>query len=247
MKENAYDRYIAESSGWLHAGRSALVERLLGFFVSRQNPSPDILEIGAGVGQNVPALQKFGTVDVLEIDEKGLEVLRGRQDVRAVIAQGIPCPLARTYDIICAFDVIEHLEDDRAALEWIAGNLKPGGLFLATVPAHQWFFTQHDVALGHHRRYTRKSFRNLIPEDFELLADSHFNTTLFPLAMAARMAWVVKNRFTRGADDNKQPVPSQGMLSRLLLSIFMWEIRRTLPATSRSFGLSYYACMRKKP
>lgn len=247
MKENAYERYITESSGWLHTGRSALVERLLGFFVSRHDPSPDILEIGAGVGQNVPALRKFGTVDVLEIDKKGLEVLRGRPDVREVIAQGIPCSLARTYDIICAFDVIEHLEDDCAALQWIAENLKPGGLFLATVPAHQWFFTQHDVALGHYRRYTRKTFRNIIPQDFELLADSHFNTMLFPLAIAARMAWVMRNHFARAAHENKQPVPSQGMLSRLLLSIFMREIRNTSPATYRPFGLSYYACMRKKP
>ncbi len=247
MKENAYERYITESSGWLHTGRSALVERLLGFFVSRHDLSPDILEIGAGVGQNVPALRKFGTVDVLEIDKKGLEVLRSRPDVREVIAQGIPCSLTRTYDIICAFDVIEHLEDDCAALQWIAENLKPGGLFLATVPAHQWFFTRHDVALGHYRRYTRKTFRNIIPQDFELLADSHFNTMLFPLAIAARMAWVIKNHFVRASHENKQPVPSQGMLSRLLLSIFMWEIRSTSPATYRPFGLSYYACMRKKP
>lgn len=247
MKENAYERYIAESSGWLHTGRSALVERLLGFFVSRNLLSLDILEIGAGVGQNVPTLRKFGTVDVLEIDEKGLDALRGRPDVREVIAQGIPCTLARTYDIICAFDVIEHLEDDRAALQWVAENLKPGGLFLATVPAHQWFFTQHDVALDHHRRYTRKTFRNIIPQDFELLADSHFNTMLFPLAIAARMVWVMWNRFARAAPEYKQPVPSQGMLSRLLLSIFMREIRSTSPATYRPFGLSYYACMKKKP
>ncbi|UJW81804.1 class I SAM-dependent methyltransferase [Hydrogenophaga sp. SL48] len=246
MKENAYNRYITESSGWLHAGRSALVERLLGFFMTPKSPAPDILEIGAGVGQNVPALRKFGTVDVLEIDEKGLAALRERRDVREVIDQGIPCPLARTYDIICAFDVIEHIEDDRGALQWIAQNLKPGGLFLATVPAHQWFFTQHDVALGHHRRYTQKTFRSIIPEEFELLADSHFNTTLFPLAIAARVAWVLKNRLRPPADENKQPVPGKGMLSRLLLSIFMWEIGGTSPRTSRPFGLSYYACMRKK-
>lgn len=248
MKENAYKRYIAESSGWLHTGRSALIERLLGFFVSRHHlASPDILEIGAGVGQNVTALRKFGTVDVLEIDRIGLQVLRGRTDVREVIAQGIPCTLSRTYDIICAFDVIEHIEDDRAALQWIAQNLKPGGLFLSTVPAHQWFFTQHDVALGHYRRYTRKTFRDIIPQDFELLADSHFNTLLFPFAIAARMAWVIRNHFARATHENKQPVPSQGILSHLLLSIFMREVRSTSPATYRPFGLSYYACMRKKP
>ena len=68
----------------------------------------------------------------------------------------------------------------------------------------------------------------------------------FPLAILARWAWVVKNLFTRVVDLNKQPVPSQGMLSGILLSIFLKEIEATRPETSRSFGLSYYACLKKK-
>lgn len=245
MNEDSYIRYISESSGWLHVGRSALVERLLGFFLTRQTRALDILEVGAGAGQNVPVLGKFGAVDVLEIDVKGLEVLRERSDVRTVIADGIPCKLPCMYDIICAFDVIEHLEDDRAALRWVSENLKPGGLFLAMVPAHQWFFTQHDVALGHYRRYNRNSFRNIIPPNFELLADSYFNTVLFPLAIVSRLIWIAKNRFVRQSNQNKQNVPSQGVLSRALSSAFMHEVENTTQDTSRPFGLSYYACMRK--
>ena len=246
MNENSYNQYLAESSGWLHTGRSALIARILGFFAPRDQVALDILEIGAGAGQNVPVLSRHGVVDVLEVDEKGLVELRKRTDVRLVIDQGIPCQLDRSYDIICAFDVIEHLEDDRGTMQWIADNLKPGGLCLVTVPAHPWFFTRHDQALGHHRRYTRQSFRAIIPTNLERLADSHFNTVLFPLAILARWAWVVKNLFTRVVDLNKQPVPSQGMLSGILLSIFLKEIEGTRPETSRSFGLSYYACLKKK-
>ena len=246
MNENSYNQYLAESSGWLHTGRSALIARILGFFAPRDQVALDILEIGAGAGQNVPVLSRHGVVDVLEVDEKGLVELRKRTDVRLVIDQGIPCQLDRSYDIICAFDVIEHLEDDRGTMQWIADNLKPGGLCLVTVPAHPWFFTRHDQALGHHRRYTRQSFRAIIPTNLERLADSHFNTVLFPLAILARWAWVVKNLFTRVVDLNKQPVPSQGMLSGILLSIFLKEIEATRPETSRSFGLSYYACLKKK-
>lgn len=246
MNESSYVKYIAESNGWLHTGRSALIARVLAFFAPQNRPHLDVLEVGAGVGQNVPVLSRFGVVDALEVDAKGLSELRHRTDVRKVIADGIPCQLDRSYDIICAFDVIEHIEDDRGTLQWIADNLKPGGLFLATVPAHQWFFTRHDIALGHHRRYTRQAFRDIIPPDFERLADSYFNTVLFPLAVVARWVWVGKNLFVPQVDMNKQPIPSQGFLSGLLLSIFMREIEATRPDTSRSFGLSYYACLRKK-
>ena len=246
MNENSYNQYLAESSGWLHTGRSALIARILGFFVPRDQVARDILEIGAGAGQNVPVLGRHGVVDVLELDEKGLVELHKRTDVRKIIDRGIPCPLERPYDIICAFDVIEHIEDDRGAMRWIADNLKPGGLCLVTVPAHPWFFTRHDQALGHHRRYTRQAFRDIIPTELERLADSHFNTVLFPLAILARWAWVARHLFTREVNMNKQPAPGQGLHSRLLLSVFLKEIEATRPDTSRTFGLSYYACLRKK-
>lgn len=245
MKTGSYTKYASESSGWLHTGRSALVKRLLGLFLPNSSNSLDILEVGAGVGQNVSTLCNYGSVDVLEVDQQGLNALYERRDVRDVIAEGIPCKLTRQYDVICALDVIEHLEDDVAAMHWISENLKPGGILLITVPAHQWFFTQHDVALGHFRRYTRATFRRIIPETFELIADSHFNTRLFPFAIASRMAWTVKNLLLGGGDQDKQSIPTHGLISRMLLSVFMKEIESTTQKTSRGFGLSYYACMRK--
>lgn len=246
MKENSYTQYVSESSGWLHTGRSALVERLLGFFLPNSSKNLDILEVGAGVGQNVSTLCNYGSVDVLEVDQQGLNALYERRDVREVIAEGIPCKLNLQYDVICALDVIEHLEDDEAAMLWISENLKPGGVLLITVPAHQWFFSQHDVALGHFRRYTRATFRRIIPESFELLADSHFNTRLFPIAIVSRMAWIVKNWFISEKDQSKQSMPTHGLVSQMLLSVFMKEVEGTTQKTSRGFGLSYYACMRKK-
>jgi SAM-dependent methyltransferase len=246
MNENSYNTYISEVSGWLHKGRTALIERILGFFAKPYSPNQEILEIGAGAGQNIPTLCKFGTVDALEQDAKGLEALNARTELRQVFSAGIPCQLPHSYDIICAFDVIEHIKDDRAVMQWIADNLKPGGLFIATVPAHQWFFTQHDVALGHHRRYTKKSFRAIIPSDFNLLSESHYNTWLFPFAVLARLLWVVKVRLSKNVDLNKQPHPRNGLLSRMLLAIFLKEVEQTTVKTSRSFGLSYYVCLRKQ-
>jgi SAM-dependent methyltransferase len=247
MKQTVYNRYAQESAGWLHTGRSELVARVLGFFVSLDaHGSKEVLEVGAGVGQNVSQLRRFGPVDAMEIADEGVAALRQRADVRTVIHAGIPSPLERRYDIVCALDVIEHIEDDRMALRWMQERVRPGGLLLITVPAHPWFFTRHDEALGHHRRYTREAFRAIIPPGLELLADSHFNTWLFPLAIVSRLAWALKTRLAPEQPADKQPVPNQGLLGRLLLSVFRREIASTQPDTSRSWGLSYYACLRRR-
>lgn len=247
MKEQAYGRYVEESTGWLHTGRSEMVASVLGFFVPESTRGTlEVLEVGAGAGQNVPALRQFGSVDAMEIADMGVQALRQRDDVRTVIHAGVPSRLERRYDIVCALDVIEHIKEDRMALEWMKQQLHPGGLLLVTVPAHPWFFTRHDEALGHHRRYTRETFRAVVPPGLELLADSHFNTLLFPLAIASRLAWVMKTRFAPAKRTDKQPVPRQGLISRLLLAVFRWEVRATRPDTARSWGLSYYACLRKQ-
>lgn len=247
MKPTAYSRYAQESAGWLHTGRSELVARVLGFFLPLDaHGSREVLEVGAGVGQNIADLRRFGPVDAMEIADTGVAALRQRADVRTVIHAGIPSPLESRYDIVCALDVIEHIEDDHMALRWMQERLRPGGLLLITVPAHPWFFSRHDEALGHHRRYTREAFRAIVPPGMELLADSHFNTWLFPLAIVSRLAWALKTRLAPAKPTDKQPVPSQGLLGRLLLSVFRREIASTHPHTARSWGLSYYACLRRK-
>src|SRR6185369_16546363 len=95
----------------------------------------------------------------------------------------------RHYDLIGAFDVIEHIDDDRAAVASIASRLKPGGKFVMTVPAHQWMWSAHDAVNHHKRRYSRSSLRRLI-EGSPLKLDrvGYFNSLLFPVAVAERMA-----------------------------------------------------------
>jgi len=63
---------------------------------------------------------------------------------------------------VACFDVIEHISDDRRFLKQINDLLKPGGLLYVTVPAHQWLWSQNDVAAEHHRRYHRASLDRLL-------------------------------------------------------------------------------------
>jgi len=95
----------------------------------------------------------------------------------------------RHYDLIGAFDVIEHIDDDQAAINSIAAKLKPGGKFVMTVPAHQWMWSAHDTVNHHKRRYSKRGLRRLI-EGSPLKLDKigYFNSLLFPLAIAERLA-----------------------------------------------------------
>jgi SAM-dependent methyltransferase len=85
------------------------------------------------------------------------------------------------FDCVIAVDVLEHIEDDRAALRKLASLLRPSGLLVLTVPAGQWLYGYHDEQLGHHRRYSRGSLRKLA-ETAALVDDvRYFGFSLIPV------------------------------------------------------------------
>ena len=141
----------------------------------------------------------------------------------------------RHYDLVGAFDVIEHIEDDRAALESIATKLKPGGKFIMTVPAHQWMWTAHDVVNHHKRRYSKRSLRGLIEgSPLKLERIGYFNSLLFPLAVAERASSKL-----RGKDSADVTLPAKP-LNFLLEKVFEVE-RYAVGRLPLPPGLSLFA------
>lgn len=135
MDAAAYKDYQRESESWLKKGRRNLLRAMIQE-AGGGRKDLKLLEVGGGVGQNVPVLAEFGQVDVIEISDVGLEALRKLPDIRRVMGQPIPFDLEEACDVVVAMDVVEHIEDDREALRWMADRLKPGGLLFATVPAY---------------------------------------------------------------------------------------------------------------
>jgi SAM-dependent methyltransferase len=188
---------------WYRARRkviAALIRRC-----AMPKPAAEILEIGCGTGHNLAMLAEFGSVSALEVDPEARSVAETRLG-KAVLSAPLPeldgVPTAH-FDLVGAFDVIEHIADDRAAVEAIAGTLKPGGKFVATVPAHQWMWSAHDVVNHHHRRYSASQFRSLIEKSpLKLERIGYFNSLLFPVAVAERMASKM-----RGKDDSDLALP----------------------------------------
>ena len=199
MDEASYQAYREESGDWLKSARSELLRDLIVRYGGR-GENRRVLEVGAGVGQNIPVLATFGDVDAVEIDPVGRSEIEKQAIVSNLYAQSIPFDLDARYDIVCALDVIEHIEDAKAATAWMSAVLKPGGLLVLMVPAYQWLFSDHDRVLRHFRRYTRKRLQADLPDDVSTLELAYFTHLLFPLAVASRWAWQVKSIMGVGKD-----------------------------------------------
>ena len=196
-----------------------------------------ILEIGCGTGHNLAMLSDFGHVEGLELDEEA-RALSERRLGRKVMSSPLPelegVPDGH-YDLIGAFDVIEHIDDDRAALASISRKLKPGAKFMMTVPAHQWMWSAHDVVNHHKRRYSKRALRTLLNgSPLELQKIGYFNSFLFPLALAERAASRVLGK--QDADVTLPPAPLNALLEKIFETERYFAGRLPLPA-----GLSLFA------
>jgi SAM-dependent methyltransferase len=244
LMERAVYEQMAEldERHWWYRARREVLAALIGR-LARPPAGARILEIGCGTGHNLPMLGHFGHVDALELDEQARSHARrrlGREVMSAPLPElaGVP---ERGYDLIGAFDVIEHIDDDRAAVASIASKLKPGGKFVMTVPAHPWMWSAHDVVNHHKRRYSKRALKRLISASpLELHAIGYFNSLLFPAAVAERLS--SKLRGKDNADLALPPAPLNAALEWTFASERHLVGRVPLPP-----GLSLYAVASVKP
>jgi SAM-dependent methyltransferase len=226
---------LDERHWWYRARREVLAELIRRD--ARPPANAKILEIGCGTGHNLAMLGQFGHVDGLELDDEARalsEQRLGRTVMSAPLPELAGVPEAH-YDLIGAFDVIEHIEDDRAALASIASRLKPGGKFVMAVPAHQWMWSAHDVVNHHKRRYSKRGLRELVEgSPLQLLKIGYFNSLLFPLAVAQRAA--SKLRGSEDADVRLPPAPLNATFNAVFAAERYLVGRLPLPP-----GLSLFA------
>ena len=131
----------------------------------------DVLEVGAGLGANTQPLRAQATAVrrwvCLEPDSRLLEQLRAslsspgaeRANIEARPGTVESLNDGEQFDAILYIDVLEHIPDDALEVRRASGRLRAGGHLIVLSPAHQWLFSPFDKAIGHYRRYTRKSMR----------------------------------------------------------------------------------------
>ncbi len=147
-----------EDKHWWYRERRHLLARSVADLIPGK-----ALDVGAAGGGNTRVLQGLGwQVAALEYGVDGAEVCAERS-IPVVRGDATRLPIAAgSLDLVVAFDVLEHLEDDKAAATGIFEALKPGGTFLIAVPADPRLWSAHDDAVGHVRRYTRQTLGDLL-------------------------------------------------------------------------------------
>lgn len=154
MKKVEYTRMAErEKTYWWHLGRLRIIETYIRL-VSRSNKDK-LLNVGCGTGGTIDMLEQYGTVDNVDISDDAINFMKqnGYKNITKVKDNKLPYKDG-TYDIVGAFDVLEHIDNQVGALKEWSRVLKKNGAIILTVPAYQWLWSDHDVSLHHKRRYT---------------------------------------------------------------------------------------------
>jgi SAM-dependent methyltransferase len=144
-----------------------------------------------------------------------------------------------TFDVVTAFDVIEHCQPESDALAEVARVIRTGGRLLLSVPAYEWAWTEFDVANGHYRRYTkRRATRALESSGFRVLRATHAFAGVFPAFAAQRLGSRLRerSRHSSPADIVGLPVVSP-TVERVLMGLCRLD-ELLLPRYDLAFGSS---------
>jgi SAM-dependent methyltransferase len=202
-----------EDRHWWYKERRNILAREL-----RRLPNPGLaLDIGAAGGGNTRVLRAFGwkpmaleyaPTAAVFARERGLDVLRA--DAREM-------PLRTgSLDLVTAFDVLEHIEEDYLAAAEITRVLRPGGTALIAVPADMSLWSAHDEAVNHVRRYTRETLSGVISKGGLVIEDLwSWNVLLRPVVKLRRKS-------SSGSDlDNVHPVVNAGLTAVITAERFL--------------------------
>ena len=217
-----------EDRHWWYRERRALVARAI------RGLLPGVaLDVGAAGGGNTRVLHTAGwRAAALEYGEEGARVCAERS-IPVLRGDATRLPLApESLDLVVAYDVLEHIEDDAAAAKEVFELLRPGGVFLVAVPCDPALWSAHDEAVGHVRRYTR-------PELLSLLAGAGFTVEEVRSWMVLlRPAVALRRRSSTGSDLDDPP----GWLNAALGAVV--AVERRLPV-GRLPGVSLLVTARR--
>jgi len=189
VRESAYrEHYEVEDRHWWFRGRWAVVEALL---ARTSLPSgPRILDAGCGTGGHLDRYSRIGSVTGVDPSPEAVAFCRERgfDSVERAGLESLPFDDDR-FDLIAATDVLEHVAEERQALDELRRVAAPGAAMLLTVPAYEWLWTVEDENLQHQRRYTRRRLLEAVERSgWEPRIATYFNTVLLPpIALARRL------------------------------------------------------------
>lgn len=224
-KQFYQEYYTLEREGWWFKARLSILESHCKKL--KIDSKISILNVGAATGATSEMLSKFGEVTSLEYDKYCCEFLKEKTGIEAINASLTELPFSdNSFDLVCAFDVIEHIEDHEKAVDEIFRVLKPKAKYFITVPAFQTLWSNHDVINHHYRRYKKNNLNKLITKSrLKIEYTSYFNFWLFiPISVTRFILNALprkKDKHSSGSDN--EIMKSSKIANTILYSVFHSE------------------------
>lgn len=236
MNQEIYTKMSkAESSFWWFKSRRQIIEKTLKHYI-KDKSNLNILEVGSGTGGNIKLLKKYGNLDLIECNDEAIKLTKENYKITPTKYK-LPdtnLNLEKKYDVIVMLDVIEHIENDKEILNNLKPFLNDNGIFLMTVPAYQWLWSNHDIKHYHKRRYTIKSFKNRVLTGFNIEYISYFNFFLSPLIILVRLLSLQSNNVEF----------KKSKINIIFEKIFSFE-NKFIPKYKFPFGISIISIVKK--
>jgi len=245
MEETFYEEYAQiEATHWWFEGRRTIFDAVI-----RSLALPNdavLLDLGCGTGANLNFLTSYGQAIGLDWGAAAARYARARTAVPVLRGDVTTLPFTTgSVDLITAFDLIEHIDDDRACAKELARVCRPGGYIMVTVPAFQWMWGRQDTINHHKRRYRAAELTQLFRDQgLEIAQFTYINTLLFPVVAAVRLYRRLvpeRNGELKSDFSMTKPGPVNTMLGKLF-GAEAWAVRHfRLP-----IGVSLL-CVARKP
>lgn len=241
-------QYIkAEELHWWWVARRCILRYFFSRILtdSKKKQFNRVLEIGCFTGKNISALKEYSREWFgIEPSISAAETARLNTPYAHIVTGNFPdVALDNKFDVVCMFDVLEHIEHSESSLCVIANMLEDSGRLILTVPAYQWLWSEFDVQNHHFRRYTRKQLTTeLRKAGFKIDYISYYNTFLF---LPAALQRLIKKCFGETRNDSDTAIP-QLLINKLLTKIFESE-KFILRHIRFPFGLSLIAIAHISP
>lgn len=231
-----------EGNNWWHEGRRRILcDTLESILKNIKNPT--ILDVGCGTGGTSNAFLKFGDLTGTDFSLSALKLAskKGLENIFRSTLTDIPLK-NNSFDAITALDVIEHVKDDSAVLLEMKRLIKQNGHIIITVPAFQFLWSEHDVALSHFRRYDVETLTKILNESgFDIVRISYFVSFIF-------LPYALYRLLTRNSANKEKPKTVRRTFPKIINSFLektMLIENALLKRTSLPFGISLI-CIAKK-
>lgn len=228
-----------EKTHWWFRVRCELLLRLVRKYF-KNNKDLQILDIGCGTGYVSKILAPLGVVFSIDPSEMALQVCKNQGLKNLYLGNVDKLPFPDNYfDLVVALDVLEHVKDDKQAVNEIHRVLKFQGILICFVPAFKSLWSEQDEVLMHYRRYNQHLLNLLFDNEWECLKMSYFNFFLFPFIFFIR-----KFKKLLRLKQKKDEIEQVSFLNPLFYWIFKREIF-FLSCWRFPFGVSLLAVYKK--